>query len=123
MVVQKNPPKVGSEAASDEDAEDVQQRNELDAQNQLLRQGTYFLQSVAFYCLKVILLLFIATAEIDRQVTAAESEVAHLQAVVEERERELHQQEEELLAMIRRERAHRLALRAERDASAKSAKK
>ena len=67
--------------------------------------------------------LFIETARTDRQVERALAEVDQLQAVVEAGEREVYEGEEELLALIRRERAIRARRRAERQASAKPYKK
>ena len=66
--------------------------------------------------------LFIETARTDREVEIARAEAAQLEAVVEAGYREVWEQEEELLAMIGRERAaraRRLAMRAERQASTK----
>ena len=63
MVVQKNPPKVGSSEAvpDDDDAEDVQQRQEMVRKNQILRQGTFlllFLESVAFFAPNLFTFIF-----------------------------------------------------------------
>ena len=66
--------------------------------------------------------LFIETARTDREIEIARAEAAQLEAVVEAGYREVWEQEEELLAMISRERAaraRRIAMRAERQASTK----
>ena len=82
---------------------------------------TYFYKVWPF-CFKLVLLLFIESAEVDRQVEAALIEAERLQSVLEEREREVREHEELYRATVRQERARRLALRAEREAQAKSSK-
>ena len=66
--------------------------------------------------------LFIETARTDREVEIARAEAAQMQAVVEAGEREVWEREQELLAMISRERAaraRRIAMRAERQSATK----
>ena len=61
MVAEKNPPKPEVVSDDDGDDEDVQERQEIVRENQILRQGTFLLlfwKSVAFFFAPIYLLLF-----------------------------------------------------------------
>ena len=61
MVAEKNPPKPEVVSDDDGDDEDVQERQEIVRENQILRQGTFLLlfwKSVAFFAPIYLLLFF-----------------------------------------------------------------
>ena len=61
MVAEKNPPKPEVVSDDDGDDEDVQERQEIVRENQILRQGTFLLlfwKSVAFFCPHLFTFIF-----------------------------------------------------------------
>ena len=123
MVAEKNPPKPEVVSDDDGDDEDVQERQEIVRENQILRQGTFLLlfwKSVAFFCPHLFTFIFLANEEIGREIDATVDELVQLEQDIVQHEQELYIQEEQLIAMIYQQRENRLALHSTRDATLRS---
>ena len=124
MVAEKNPPKPEVVSDDDGDDEDVQERQEIVRENQILRQGTFLLlflkKCCLFFCPHLFTFIFLANEEIGREIDATVDELVQLEQDIVQHEQELYIQEEQLIAMIYQQRENRLALHSTRDATLRS---